>query len=263
MTLVQPLADRGVARLARAGVSPIGVVVAHGALGLVAAGLLAGQDRAQLIAAAALLQAKTLLDNIDGGLARATGRVTEAGRYLDTAVDLLVNAALFVALARHGPAVPAVLAFVTLTLLLSLDFNLEARYRALREAPPGPVPALPPGAPGGLLTVPRALYRALLAPQDRLIARLDRALFEVAAGVPEPDAPKELRLCWSDLFSTAAIVNLGLSTQLAALGLLAVLGRPYLYVPLVFAQLGYVVLVQAARVVRMRRRARRHRGGAT
>ena len=45
-----------------------------------------------------LLQLKTVLDNADGQLARASGRVTLTGRYLDTEADLVVNAALFAAL---------------------------------------------------------------------------------------------------------------------------------------------------------------------
>ncbi len=253
MLLVQPLANRGVAWLAPTGVSPLSLVLAHGALGMLAAALLAAHAYAALVAAALLLQVKTVLDNMDGGLARATGTVTEAGRYLDTGVDLAVNLALFLALTRHGPAAPALLAFVALTLLLSLDFNLEGRYRELRSAPAPNPPDLPAGAPRWLLSAPRALYRVVLAPQDRLLRRLDRALFELAARMPEARAPLELRLAWSDLFSTASVVNLGLSTQLAALGVLALFGRPYLYVPVVALQLVYVLVVQAARVARLRR----------
>ncbi len=262
MRAVDPVARPTVAALARAGVSPLAVVLAHGAVGLIAAVLLAQHGRVPLLAAALTLQLKTLLDNVDGGLARATGQVTEAGRYLDTVVDLLVNVALFLALARHGPVLPALLALVCLTLLLSLDYNLEARYRQAREEPDGHPAALPAGAPAWLLDVPRALYRALLAPQDRLLRRLDRALFERAAGIPEADAPEELRLAWSDLFSTATVVNLGLSTQLALLGLLALAGRPYLYVPLVLAQTAYAAAVQGARVVRLRRTRQAGRGRA-
>jgi len=262
MVLVQPLASRGVLWLARARVSPIAVVLAHGCLGLVAAALLSAPDAASLVAAALLLQAKTLLDNMDGGLARATGTVTEAGRYLDTVVDLTVNVALFLALARHGPAVPALLALVALTLLLSLDHTLEARYRELRGERESTAPALPPGAPAWLLNAPRAVYAALLAPQDRLFTRLDDALFGLAAGMAEADAPAALRLAWSDLFSTASVVNLGLSTQLALLGALALAGRPYLYVPLVLLQLVYAALVQTARVLRFRRSMGVDRGSA-
>ncbi len=262
MRLVQPLADRGVARLARAGVEPTSVVVAHGLLGLAAAALLAAAAPAAWWGAAVLLQLKTLLDNIDGGLARVTGRVTEAGRYLDTVVDLAVNAALFAALALHGPWLPAVAAFLALTVILSLDHNLERRYRELRgHAEPDIVAApVPEGAPRWLLTVPRGVYRVLLAPQDRLLRALDAALFRLATGSRLATAPQATQLAWSDLFSTASIVNLGLSTQLALLGVLCLIGRPYLYVGAVLLQLLAVAAVQALRVMRLRRRLRRERG---
>lgn len=263
MVLVQPLADRGVARLARTGIEPTAVVVAHGLIGLAAAALLALRHPAAWWGSALLLQVKTLLDNMDGGLARVTGRVTEAGRYLDTVADLLVNVALFAALTRHGPSTPAWLALVALTLILSLDHNLERRYRTLRVPEGVATPPLPAGAPNWQLTLPRTLYRALLAPQDRLLLAFDDALLRWASGVPTSRAPRELRLAWSDLFSTASIVNLGLSTQLAVLGVLCALGRPYLYVDVVFVQLGWVAFAQVLRVVRMRRRHMREGGVAT
>ena len=50
------------------------------------------------VAAALLLQLKTVLDNADGQLARAAGKESVLGRYLDSESDLLVNAALFAAL---------------------------------------------------------------------------------------------------------------------------------------------------------------------
>lgn len=259
MRWVQPLADRGVARLARAGVEPTSVVLAHGLLGLAAAGLLATDAPAAWWGSAVLLQLKTLLDNIDGGLARVTGKVTEAGRYLDTVVDLLVNAALFAALALHGPWLPAVLAFVALTLILSLDHNLERRYREVRDDVGGGAPPVPEGAPRWLLTVPRGIYRALLAPQDRLLRGLDAGLFRLASGGSLRSAPRTSQLAWSDLFSTASIVNLGLSTQLALLGVLCLIGYPYLYVLGVLLQVLWVAGAQAVRVARLRRRLRRDR----
>ncbi len=237
-------------------------MAAHALLGLAAAGLLTRHAGAALVAAAVLLQLKTLLDNVDGGLARVTGRVTEAGRYLDTGADLIVNIALFAALTRHGPAVPAWLALVLVTLVLSLDFNLEGRYRELRGDPGAPAAPLPPGAPAWILGLLKGLYRVLFEPQDRWLRSLDRTLFERASGRPEADAPAALRRTWNDLFSTASVVNLGLSSQLALLGLLCLLGRPYLYVVAVYLQLVYVLAVQAVRVARLRRAVRQGRGSA-
>lgn len=253
MHLVQPAADRLVAALAGARVEPHQVVLLHTAHGLAAAGLVASSSRGAWVAAAVLLQAKTVLDNVDGGLARATGRVTEFGRYLDTVCDLVVNVALFAALARHGPSVGAGLASVVLTLLLSADFNAERLYREARgepqEAPK------PPGAPAWSLRLVRGAYAAMLAPQDRAYRALDARLFRLASGRPYAAAPGPAKQRWNDLFSTAALVNLGLSTQYCLLGVALVLGMPYAWVVIVLALLPYFLLVQGVRVLRYRRAA--------
>lgn len=259
MRLIQPLTDRGVARLARLGIQPPQVVLAHTLVGLAAAALLATGSWFAWVLAALLLQLKTLLDNMDGGLARATGNVTELGRYLDTLLDLVVNVALFVALARHGPAVLALLGWLALTLILSLDHVLEVRYRRLRS-PLGPPAAA--GAPAIVLGLLRGVYAVLLGTQDRGIEALDRAAFRRIAGVPEEEAALDARLAWSDLFSTASIVNLGLSTQLVALGVCAVIGAPFAYVWLVFAQVAYVAAIQFVRVKRFRSYLRAARSNA-
>ena len=81
--------------------------------------------------AAVLLQVKTLLDGADGQLARASGRVTVLGRYLDSESDLLVDAFLFAALGHvTGRWWLAVVAFVVLALVLSFDFELELALAA-------------------------------------------------------------------------------------------------------------------------------------
>ena len=118
---------------------PPAVVLANAAVGLVAAFALA---RGDLIAAAVLLQLKTLLDNLDGQLARASGQVTLVGRYLDTLADLLVNAALFAALGYvTGQPFLAAASFVALTLVLAVDFNVTELYREAHEIPNPQPPA--------------------------------------------------------------------------------------------------------------------------
>lgn len=254
MRVVQPLADRGVAWLARTSVDPQHVVLAHTVIGFVAAALLARDAAPAWLVAALLLQGKTLLDNMDGGLARATGRVTEMGRYLDTVMDLLVNVALFAALATHGPPLAAWSAFVVLTLVLSADHNAERRYREARDDADLQPGAAPPGAPPRLLAAVRGLYRLVLAPQDRLYRSLDASLFRHATSTAWSAAPAGVRRRWADAFSTGALVNLGLSTQYFLLGVCAALGAPFVYVVVVLAQAPYVALVQATRVWRMRAR---------
>ncbi|HET8985424.1 MAG TPA: CDP-alcohol phosphatidyltransferase family protein [Trueperaceae bacterium] len=257
MRVVHPVSAALVDRLARTRIEPWHVVVAHSAIGAGAAALLAGDARWGLVSAAVLLQVKTVLDNADGGLARATGRVTELGRYLDTGLDLVVNVLLFVALAQHGPLPLALVALVVLTVVLSYDFNAEALYRAAQADE-----RVVPGSKNGLsirssfaLTLFRGLYQAVLAPQDRAIRRLDAALFARASGLDYASAPTDARREWSNVASTGALVNLGLSTQYLALGVCAALGSPFAYVYVVLAQGVYLVALQTTRVATARRAA--------
>lgn len=256
LRLMRPLTDALVGVLGRWGVDPIAIVLAHTALGLLAAVAIA-LGPAGWWWAAGLLQVKTLLDNLDGGVARATGRVTRMGRYLDSVLDLIVNVALFAALALHGPEVwawpLALAAALTLMLVLSLDFNMEQRYKALRSDAASQEGDEPIGAPLPLYLSVKGVYDAVLAPQDRSIARLDDAFFARLAGRERATAPLDVRLAWSDLFSTSTLVNLGLSTQLLVLGACLVLGQPFAYVWFVLGCGGYALALQAVRALRFRR----------
>ncbi len=257
MTLFRPPALQVARACARAGVRPEALVFIHFAIGLLAALLVAQHVWVAWLVAALMLQAKTVLDNADGALARSTGTVTELGRYLDTVLDFLVNVALFAALAAHGSAWLSAVALIVLTLLLSWDFNAERLhvetrpdYRAPQSAPAPPGPG-----PTWLLASFRGFYGAVFAPQDRLVRHLDTRLFRLAGGRDYSPASGERR-AWSDYLSTAAVVDLGLSTQLLLLGACLLLGAPFLYVVLVLLQGVYLVALQTVRVMRFRRRGR-------
>ena len=126
--LFRPLAHLLVLVLLPLRVAPPLVAATAGATGIVAAVAL-GQGR--FIPAALLLQLKTVLDNADGQLARLSGRITAFGRYLDSELDLLVNAALFAAVAwSTGRTALAAAGFVALTTVLNANFNAERLYRA-------------------------------------------------------------------------------------------------------------------------------------
>jgi GTP cyclohydrolase I len=135
----RPLAHPLVLLFARLRVPPPVVVVAAGAAGIAAAVQL---GRGSFLAAALLVQLKTLLDNADGQLARLTGKISAFGRYLDSEVDLLVNVALFVALAwTTGRPTVALAGFFALTSVLSLNFNVERLSRAAGAEPEAEGPA--------------------------------------------------------------------------------------------------------------------------
>jgi hypothetical protein len=205
----RPLASALVPPLSRARVAPPAVVLANAVAGLLAALAL---SRGNLVAAALLLQLKTLLDNTDGALARATGRVTLTGRYLDTVADLVVNVALFVALAHvTGEPILAAAAFVALTLVLAVDFNVTELYREAQA-----IPTARPESSGSFPErILAGVYRVVYGPLDRGIRGFSGWRFR---GRPAYDA-----------FAVTVLANLGLTTQLAVLGVCLLLGAPTVY----------------------------------
>jgi archaetidylinositol phosphate synthase len=199
--------------LARFRVPPPAVVVAGGATGLAAALEL---GRGHLVVSALLLQAKTVLDNADGQLARLTGRVSAFGRYLDSESDLLVNGALCAALAWMTGFPLAAAAFACLTLVLGANYNVERLYRRERGEDADSMP--PASGAAGILA--RA-YRIVYAPQDRLVEGfVERRLRR--AGRAE-------RLAYHDAATVGILANGGLSTQLAVFGGCLVAGHPAAY----------------------------------
>ena len=224
--IFRPVAHVVVLALLPLRVPPPAVVLANAGVGLVGAVEI---SRHQFFVAALLLQVKTVLDNADGQLARLSGRVTAFGRYLDSESDLVVNAAIFVALGTQiGPWLAAA-GFVTLTLLLSVNFNVERLYRRER----GERAAAMPAAEGAAAVLAR-VYAVVYAPQDRLVEAYEAWRLRRRS----PAA----RLAWHDFATVAVIANLGLSPQLAALGVCLALGHPAAYV---FVLFGEVLLIAA------------------
>ena len=239
----RPLAHLVVLALLPLRVPPPVVVVAGAGVGLGAA---VGIAHGHLVLGALLLQLKTVLDNADGQLARASGRVTAFGRYLDSESDLLVNAAVFAALGAftHEPWL-ALAAFLVLTLVLGVNFNLKWLYRRERGAPGGRTPS----AQGAGAVLAR-VYAVVYAPQDRLVeAFVERRLRRL-------NADSSARLAYHDSWTVSVVANLGLSTQLAVLGLCLALGHPTAYFWIVLG-CGAVLVPLAFRRERRARVSRR------
>lgn len=212
----RPLAHPLVLVLARLRVPPPGVVAVAGAAGVAAAVEL---GRGSLLIAAGLIQVKTLLDNADGQLARLTSRTSAFGRYLDSDLDLLVNAALFAAVGwKFGQPALAATGFVALTSVLSLNFNAERLSRAAAAEPEDASNSL-------LLRLVRSFYRIAYAPQDRIAEW-------VVARRPSLTAPT----------SVLVLANLGMSSQLALFGLFLALGHPLGFAWLAVGELAAITL---------------------
>ena len=234
----RPLAHLVVLALAPLRVPPTVVVAASGAAGVAGAIELA---RGHLVVAALLVQLKTILDNADGQLARLTGRMTAFGRYLDSEVDMLVDAALFAGLGYYtGQWLAALVGFAALTTVLSVNYNVERLHRASRGADGGAMPEAE-SRPTALL---RHVYGLVYAPQDRMVERfVERRL---------RDAPPEARLAYHDRATVSLLANMGMSTQLAAFGICVALGQPIAFVWLVVAELGLVAVLALRRELLVR-----------
>ena len=238
----RPLAYALVSPLARLRVPPPAVVLANGVVGLAGALVLV---RGDLLGAAVSLQAKTLLDNLDGELARATDRVTLVGRYLDTEADLAVNVTLFVALGLlTGQPWLSLAAFVALTLVLAVDYNATEAYREAHAI----ASPLPPSAGTRAERLLGSLYRLVFAPLDRVVRAISRRRFDrLIANEERPERVRAARLAYEDRATVTILANLGLSTQLAVLGVCLVARVPELYLWLVLGALALTVPLQLRR----------------
>jgi phosphatidylglycerophosphate synthase len=217
----RPLAHIVVLALLPLRVPPPAVVLASGAAGVAGAVELA---RGHLVVAALLVQLKTVLDNADGQLARLSGRVTLLGRYLDSLCDLLVDAALFAAVGWYADApVVALLGFLALTAVLSINFNLERLYR-------GAAISIPEAQ--GLTHVLQRAYAVAYGWQDVLADRfVERRL---------RGASEERRAAYHDRLTVSVLANLGMTPQLAAFGVCIAVGHPRAFT---WVLAGEVVLV--------------------
>jgi phosphatidylglycerophosphate synthase len=219
-------------------VPPPLVAAAAGATGIAAAVELA---HGRLLPAALLVQLKTVLDNADGQLARLSGRITAFGRYLDSELDLFVNAALFAAVGwSTGRPLAAALGFAALTTVLNVNYNAERLYRAERGEEATGMPETT-GRADGLL---RGLYLLLYAPQDRLVERF------VARRLR--NASPRARLLYHDRATVALLANIGMSTQLLVFGACIAAGRPVAFAWIAVAELALVAVLALRRELLIR-----------
>jgi len=213
----RPAAQAVVHVLAPLRVPPPAVVLAAMASGVAAAVEL---GRGELVAAALLVQLKTVLDNADGQLARLTGRVTVFGRYLDAECDLLVNAALFGAVGwSTGRPLLAAAGFLSTTAVLSVNFNVERLARGR--------------AAGSDTSVLGRVYAVVYGWQDTLVERLVEHRLRGAG--------ESARAAYHDPATVGILANMGMSTQLALFGVCIAVGHPLYFVAASLAMLAAVV----------------------
>ena len=251
----RPLAQLLVDPAARLGVTPESVVMFHTGLGLVAAWQIA-HSRSVLwgrISPAVLLQIKTTLDGLDGQLARATGQTSDIGRYLDSEMDVVVNAALLCAVlgVKKGLA-----ANLLLSLILTTDFLWERDHREARGEEFRAAPAVS-GEHPRLLRALQGFYDGYFLPQEKLLGRLFQSRLRASSGAaPTPAQRSDYRLAYTPKLLNTVAVNLGLATQLTAFGACLLTGRPRLYPASLLAQAGVLAGLQLWREGQVRQSAR-------
>jgi archaetidylinositol phosphate synthase len=235
--IFRPVAQVVAVVLAPLGVPPPAVVLANFATGLAAACLVAS---GHLVWAAVLLQAKTVLDNADGQLARMTGRTSALGRYLDSECDLVSNAAVCAALGYLTHWWVGAVAYACLTFVLSVNYNAERLYRRELGEPAEAMPAAT-----GLAAVLARFYALVYAPQDRLVERYAESRLRGAS--------RAERLAWHDRATVSVVANFGLTTQLFVLGACLAAGSPAAYAWVAAASV-LALIPLALRRERLRRR---------
>ena len=239
-------------------VTPHHLTLASGLAGLAAAYAFSRGSYTAGLLAAFLLQIKNILDAADGSLARARRKPSRIGRFLDSLTDFVVSGAvclgLAVPLAREwGTSLPYLLAGLTfLSALLQCSYYNYYSV-AYRHATQGDCTSLtderlnPEEREQKLLAVLFGLYQAVYAWQDRLVAWVEA---RTAARILEHPCR------YQDPGFLTRVSVLGLGTQILALDLLALAGRPQWFFPLILVGGNlYLLWLVVHRVSRVRRMA--------
>ena len=173
-----------------------------------------------MVAAALLLQLKTVLDNADGQLARAAGKESRARALPRLGVrPARERGAVRGARARDGQAVararlvPRAHARARASTSTSSACTAASAASRARRGP----------RRRGSRPCSARIYDVVYAPQDRLVERLRRV-----APAPARRGPAA-RLAYHDRATLAVLANFGLSTQLAVLGVCLAARAPEAY----------------------------------
>jgi len=151
-------------------------------------------------------------------------------------LEVIVNFPLFWCVGSiTNQTVLGLVAFITLTSVLSSDFNLKCLYRRERGEPFRPSPDTS-NENQMVLRALEGIYGFFLKPQDTLIRRFADVRLEGILNVQtDPERIRAARRAYHDAETLFVLANLELSTQLFVLGVCLVLGQPMYYLWLVMA----------------------------
>jgi hypothetical protein len=209
-------------------VSPIHVTLLFTAVGLGAGALYATGSTQAARAAGVLLVLKSLLDAVDGSLARARARPSRVGRFLDSVCDYFVNAAVLLGIGwsqavELGSAWPLGVSLLALEVMTwqGTTFNYYyVLYRHLiggdttsrvEESEGEPLPWDDPA----VLRVLHGAYRLIYGWQDRWMAGIDGWITR------DPESAS-----YTDKRLLTLTTTMGLGFQLLVFAVLSWVGHP-------------------------------------
>ena len=234
--IMRPLAGVLVRRVVSTSIRPNHLTVASGIVGCLAAALYLPGTAMLTVAAGLCVTLKDLLDTADGQLARAQNSGSRSGRFLDSIVDVMVNALVFAALSTglYGKTASAwvfllgAAAFAGTTLRVSYHvfyqtsyLHLHHRYELNRVSEH----IQPADAHAGTWTLGlQHAFQFIYGWQDRLMIRLD---LWCRRGVGL--SPQRLAAWYTDRVALRVSGLLGLATELFVLTLFSLVDRLDLY----------------------------------
>ncbi len=183
----RPIARCLTRALVKTRIAPIQITATYTLIGLIAAVLFATGTYLNGVIAGVLLLVKSMLDAVDGSLARARQRPSRVGRFLDSICDYFINAAVFCGLALNGGSITlekVIIAFLALECATwqGTAFNYYSVYyrkltggdstSQLDENETKNYPWDHPRTVQALLNV----YLIVYGWQDALLGKLDRAI---------------------------------------------------------------------------------------
>ncbi|MFQ6103301.1 MAG: CDP-alcohol phosphatidyltransferase family protein [Candidatus Glassbacteria bacterium] len=258
---LRPVAFRIVVLLYETKIHSVHVTLAFLLTGIVAAWLITSGAYPALFTAALLIQAKSILDAVDGQLARARNAPSRVGRFFDSAADFVTSLALIMATAfllyeRTGESA-YIYTGLAVFLLSGLQNSFWVYYNVyyrniisgsgcgiLQESRSEVVYPYDEDKKG-ILAFLRAFYRLAYGWQDIIIALLDGISLKIA-GVRE----KDKRSWYGNVGFLRACGPLGLGSHLLAMSMALVLNRPsYYFVFTIYVASAYMIILLLYHVV--------------
>ncbi|MFN4220511.1 MAG: CDP-alcohol phosphatidyltransferase family protein [bacterium] len=268
--IFRPLAHIILLKIKDKNISPELIVIIHTFMVILSSILIYYKNSLFLgLLATLFLQLKTILDNLDGQLARYKNKTTNLGRYLDTLMDYLGNFTIFIALGlKYNQLTFSLVSFFIFTFVLSYDFNIEKIYKGKNCKEKFPHKSTFENYNNleynnleynnleynNLEIILEKIYNFLLGYQDKLIIIIENKIynflleFRYSKKFSQNAADQFENLFWKKEYLNIT-VNMGLSTQLLILGILIIFNLEFYFLYLPFVCLTIIMFLFIFRIV--------------